>query len=101
MVNATSGWCSLIARMVGMELPVVTHPLQACVTEPLKPFLKRVIVSANLHVYINQTPRGEVVLGSEIDTYATYCMTFNTPHPRDDCWLIRCYYFLAWLKSAF
>jgi len=79
VVNATSGWCSLIARMVGMELPVVTHPLQACVTEPLKPFLKRVIVSANLHVYINQTPRGDVVLGSEIDTYATYCMRSTLP----------------------
>ena len=58
---------------------MVTHPLQACVTEPLKPFLNRVIVSANLHVYINQTPRGEVVLGSEIDPYATYCMRSTLP----------------------
>jgi sarcosine oxidase subunit beta len=72
VVNATAGWCSTIARMVGIELPVSTHPLQACVTERLKPFLDKVIVSANLHVYISQTDRGEVVLGEEINPYTSY-----------------------------
>ena len=56
VVNATSGWCSLIAAMAGVELPIVSHPLQACVTEPMEPILDKVIVSANLHVYVNQTP---------------------------------------------
>jgi len=74
VVNATSGWSSTIAKMVGIDLPIVTHPLQACVTEPLKPFLDKVIVSANLHVYISQTDRGELVIGSEIDPYASYSM---------------------------
>jgi glycine/D-amino acid oxidase-like deaminating enzyme len=50
--------------------PITTHPLQAFVTEPLKPFLDKVIVSANLHVYVSQTDRGECVIGSEIDPYA-------------------------------
>ncbi len=72
VVNATSGWCSTIARMVDVDLPIVSHPLQACVTEPLKPFLDKVIVSATLHVYVNQTDRGEVVIGAEIDPYASY-----------------------------
>jgi len=72
VVNATSGYCSTIAKMVGIELPVVTHPLQACVTEPLKPFLDVVVVSANLHVYVYQTDRGELVMGSEIDPYSSY-----------------------------
>ena len=58
--------------MVGVDLPVVTHPLQACVTEPLKPFLDKVVVSANLHVYVYQTDRGELVMGSEIDPYSSY-----------------------------
>src|SRR5438876_5792298 len=44
ILNATSGWCSLIAKMVNIELPIVSHPLQACVTEPLKPFLDKIIV---------------------------------------------------------
>jgi sarcosine oxidase subunit beta len=72
VVNCTAGWCSTIARMVGLELPVVTHPLQAFVTEPLKPFLNAVIVSASLHVYVSQTDRGELVVGAEINPYASY-----------------------------
>ena len=58
--------------MVGVRLPIVTHPLQALVTEPLKPFLDPVIVSATLHVYVSQTDRGELVIGAEIDPYASY-----------------------------
>jgi sarcosine oxidase subunit beta len=74
VVNATAGWCSTVARMAGVELPIVTHPLQALVTERLKPWLHHVIVSATLHVYVNQTDRGEVVIGEEIDPYASYSM---------------------------
>jgi sarcosine oxidase subunit beta len=74
VVNATAGWCSTIGHMAGIDLPIVTHPLQALVTERLKPFLHHVIVSATLHVYINQTDRGEVVIGEEIDPYASYSM---------------------------
>jgi sarcosine oxidase subunit beta len=74
VVNATAGWCCTIAHMAGVELPIVTHPLQALVTERLKPWLHHVIVSATLHVYVNQTDRGEVVIGEEIDPYASYSM---------------------------
>jgi sarcosine oxidase subunit beta len=74
IVNATAGWCSTIANMAGVELPIVTYPLQALVTERLKPWLHHVIVSATLHVYINQTDRGEVVIGEEIDPYSSYSM---------------------------
>jgi len=72
VVNATAGWASVVARMAGVSLPIVSHPLQACVTEPLKPFLDKVIVSASLHVYVNQTDKGELVLGAEIDPYQSY-----------------------------
>jgi sarcosine oxidase subunit beta len=74
VVNATAGWCSTIAHMAGVELPIVTHPLQALVTERLKPFLHVVVVSATLHFYINQTDRGEIVIGEEIDPYSSYSM---------------------------
>jgi sarcosine oxidase subunit beta len=79
VVNATSGWCTVVARMAGVKLPVTSHPLQACVTEPLKPFLDKVIVSANLHVYVNQSDRGELVLGSEIDPYTSYSQRSTLP----------------------
>jgi sarcosine oxidase subunit beta len=79
VLNATAGFCSTIAKMVGLRLPIVTHPLQAFVTEPLTPFLDKVIVSSNLHVYVNQTDRGELVIGSEIDPYASYSHRATLP----------------------
>ena len=79
VVNATAGWASTICKMAGVSMPIVTHPLQACVTEPLKPFLDAVIVSASLHVYVNQTGRGELVIGSEIDPYQSYSMKGTLP----------------------
>lgn len=72
VLSATAGWCSTIAQMVGLRLPVVTHPLQAMVTEPLKPFLNAVVVSSGLNVYVSQTDRGELVIGSEIEAYSSY-----------------------------
>ena len=74
VVNATAGWASTISNMAGVPLPIVTHPLQAFVTEPLKPWLNTVIVSGTLHVYINQTGRGELVIGAEFDHYSSYSM---------------------------
>ena len=79
VVNAAAGWASTICKMANVSMPIVTHPLQACVTEPLKPFLNVVIVSASLHVYVNQTGRGEVVIGSEIDPYQSYSMRGTLP----------------------
>lgn len=74
VLNATAGYAGTICRMVGLNIPVETHPLQACVTEPLKPFLNSVIVSSTLHVYVSQTDRGELVLGAEVDDYASYTL---------------------------
>jgi sarcosine oxidase subunit beta len=79
VVNATAGWCSTISKMVGIDLPVITHPLQAFVTEPLTPFLDHVVVSATLHVYVSQTDRGELVMGSEIDPYSSYSTRSTLP----------------------
>jgi sarcosine oxidase, subunit beta len=79
VLNATAGWASTISRMVGMPLPIVTHPLQACVTESLKPFLNVVVVSASLHVYLSQTDKGELVIGAEIDPYQSYSMKGTLP----------------------
>jgi sarcosine oxidase, subunit beta len=74
VVNATAGWSTLIADMAGVPLPITTHILQACVTEPVKPLLDVVIVSSQMHVYISQTDRGEFVMGSEIEPWTTYRM---------------------------
>ena len=79
VVNCTAGWASTISEMAGVTLPIVSCPLQACVTEPLKPFLDHVIVSATLHVYVNQTDKGELVIGAEIDPYQSYSTRSTLP----------------------
>ena len=72
VLSATAGWSSTIAAMVDLELPLTTHPLEVMVTEPLKPFLHKTISSANLHAYVYQTDRGEVVIGGGVDPYQSY-----------------------------
>src|SRR6476661_2347516 len=74
VLNATAGWSTLISDMAGVSMPVMTSPLQAAVTEPVKPFLSTVIVSGTLHVYISQTDRGELVFGASVDPFTSYSM---------------------------
>ena len=74
VLNCTAGWSSLINNMVGVRSPIVTSPLQAAVTEPVKPFLDTVVVSGSLHVYVSQTARGELVFGASVDPFAQYSM---------------------------
>ena len=79
VVNATAGYAGTIAAMAGRQIPLETHPLQAMVTEPLKPWLHSVIVSSTLHVYVSQTDRGELVIGAEVDDYASYSLRGTLP----------------------
>ena len=74
VVNCTAGWSSLVSALAGVRLPLSTHPLQAAVTEPVKVFLKTVVVSGTLHVYVSQTDRGELVFGASTDPYPSYSM---------------------------
>jgi sarcosine oxidase, subunit beta len=74
VLNCTAGWSSLISDMAGVPMPITTHILQACVTEPMKPLLDVVIVSSQMHVYISQTDRGEFLTGAEIEPWTTYRM---------------------------
>lgn len=74
VINCTAGWASLVAELAGVHLPIITHPLQAAVTEPVKLFLDAVVVSGSLHVYVSQTDRGELVFGASTDPYASYSM---------------------------
>jgi sarcosine oxidase subunit beta len=74
VLNCTAGWSTLICDMAGVQVPVQTFPLQAAVTEPVRPFLGAVVVSGSLHVYVSQTDRGELVFGASVDPYPSYSM---------------------------
>jgi sarcosine oxidase subunit beta len=58
--------------MAGFRLPIRSFPLQAMVTQPLKPFLDPLVSSAALHAYVSQTARGELVIGGGSDPYELY-----------------------------
>ncbi|MGN6167813.1 MAG: FAD-dependent oxidoreductase [Solirubrobacteraceae bacterium] len=74
VLSCTAGWSSDTCAMAGVGLPITTHILQACVTEALKPLLDVVVVSSQMHCYISQTDRGEILLGAEIEPWTTYRM---------------------------
>ncbi len=69
VLSAVAGFTPRITHMVGLTTPIVIHPLQACVTEPMKPWLNSILVSGSLHVYVSQSSRGELVMGSSLDPY--------------------------------
>ena len=53
-------------------MPIQSHPLQALVSEPLKPIFNTVLMSSTVHVYLSQSDRGELVMGAGIDSYNSY-----------------------------
>jgi len=67
-----AGHASVLAGMAGLRLPIQSHPLQALVSEPIKPVLHRVVMSGAVHVYVSQSDKGELVLGAGIDGYNSY-----------------------------
>ena len=67
-----AGHCSVIAAMAGLRLPVQSHPLQAFVSEPIKPVLHTVVMSNAVHAYISQSDKGDLVIGAGIDAYTGY-----------------------------
>ena len=72
VVQAVAGMSSVVAAMAGIRLPIRSFPLQAMVTQPLKPFLDPLVSSAGLHAYVSQTARGELVIGGGSDPYELY-----------------------------
>ena len=74
-----AGHSSELAAMAGFRMPVESHPLQALVSEPLKPVLDTVIMSGTVHVYVSQSDRGELVMGAGIDTYNGYSQRGSLP----------------------
>ncbi len=67
-----AGNASVVAQMADLRLPIESHPLQAFVSEPLKPVLDTVVMSNAVHGYISQSDKGELVIGAGIDAYNGY-----------------------------
>ncbi len=69
---AVAGHASELAAMAGLRLPIESLPLQAFVSEPLKPVLDIVVTAPALGIYLSQSDKGELVIGGGPDGYASY-----------------------------
>jgi sarcosine oxidase subunit beta len=68
----TAGHSSVMANLAGFRLPVQSVPLQALVSEPVKPVLDTVVMSGAVHAYVSQSDKGELVIGAGVDGYIGY-----------------------------
>jgi len=69
---AAAGHTSVIMKMAGVRLPLESYPLQALVSEPVKPVFPCVVMSNTMHAYISQSDKGELVIGAGTDAYTSY-----------------------------
>jgi len=76
---SASGHNSMVAEMAGIRLPLESFPLQALVSEPVKPIFPQVVMSNAVHAYISQSDKGELVIGSGTDQYTSYSQRGGLP----------------------
>jgi sarcosine oxidase, subunit beta len=67
-----AGHNSVVAAMAGLRLPIESRPLQALVSEPVKPVINCVVMSNAVHVYVSQSDKGELVIGAGVDGFVSY-----------------------------
>jgi sarcosine oxidase subunit beta len=70
-----AGHTSVVMAMAGVRMPLESYPLQALVSEPVKPVLPCVVMSNGIHAYISQSDKGELVIGAGTDAYVSYSQT--------------------------
>src|SRR5882757_487456 len=69
---SAAGNTSVVMKMAGVQLPLESYPLQALVSEPIKPVFPCVVMSNTVHAYISQSDKGELVIGAGTDQYNSY-----------------------------
>jgi sarcosine oxidase, subunit beta len=69
---AAAGNSSVVMALAGIRLPLESFPLQALVSEPIKPIFPCVVMSNSIHAYVSQSDKGELVIGAGTDAYTSY-----------------------------
>jgi len=72
---SAAGHSSVLMQMADVRVPLQSQPLQALVSEPLKPIFPCVVMSNSVHAYISQSDKGEFVIGAGTDQYNSYSQT--------------------------
>jgi methylglutamate dehydrogenase subunit A len=66
-----------------LRLPIVSHVMQAFVSEGLKPLIDNVVTFGAGHFYVSQSDKGGLVFGGDIDGYNSYAQRGNLPVVED------------------
>ncbi|MCX7054367.1 MAG: sarcosine oxidase subunit beta family protein [Proteobacteria bacterium] len=69
---SAAGNTSVVLGLADVRLPLESFPLQALVSEPVKPAVPCVVMSNSIHAYISQSDKGELVIGAGTDAYTSY-----------------------------
>ena len=75
-----AGHASVVAEMAGFKLPLESVPLQALVSEPIKPCMDVVVMANTVHGYMSQSDKGEMVIGGGTDGYNAYTQRGSFHH---------------------
>jgi sarcosine oxidase subunit beta len=75
-----AGHASVVANMAGFQLPIESVPLQALVSEPIKPCMDVVVMANTVHGYMSQSDKGEMVIGGGTDAYNAYTQRGSFHH---------------------
>ena len=70
-----AGHSSVVMGMADVRMPLESYPLQALVSEPLKPIMPCVVMSNTVHAYMSQSDKGDLVIGAGTDQYVSYSQT--------------------------
>lgn len=76
---SAAGNTSVVMQSADVQLPLESFPLQALVSEPVKPIMPCVVMSNSVHAYISQSDKGELVIGSGTDQYTSYSQRGGLP----------------------
>lgn len=72
VLSAVGGQVTSLCSTAGVRLPIRSHPLQAFVTNHYSGIFPGIVASTELAFYVSQTPRGEMLMGAEIERQPSY-----------------------------
>lgn len=78
IVNASGPWSRETGKLVGIDIPVHSAPLQMIVTEPAPPLVGHLVAHADRHLSLKQVASGGLVIGGAWTAAFTAERRFNT-----------------------
>ncbi|SHI39830.1 sarcosine oxidase subunit beta family protein [Wenxinia saemankumensis] len=75
-----AGHTGQVCGLAGFRMPIEALPLQALVSEPIKPCMDVVVMANTVHGYMSQSDKGEMVIGGGTDGYNAFTQRGSFHH---------------------